>query len=659
MTQTILKAVTKPSLPPPLPTEKKWTVEDSLNLNSIKNWGAHYFTANEKGEIVCSPIPGDDQSISLISVIAIAKEMGLSFPLQIRFQDLLRHRVKAINLAFQKAVEEHRYKNTYKGVFPIKVNQLREVVEEILDAGREFSHGLEVGSKPELMAALAINDNPESLIICNGYKDNIFIRLALLGHKVGRRVILVVEKMDEVQRIIDVSKQMEIEPIVGIRVRLSSKSSGKWADSSGDLAKFGLSASEVLEAWELLQENNMGHCLKLIHFHIGSQVPDIMVIKQAIREAIRYYAKLFLLGASLEYIDVGGGLAIDYDGSRTAFHSSMNYTLDEYASTIVYNISDVCDEEKVPHPLIISESGRSTVAYHTVLIVEAFANVEKSHDSKLLKITAEDKEHKIVKDILSIKRKLPQKKNVVELYHALEQVRAEADQLFNVGLLDLVIKAKVDNLYWIVAESIEQRCQKDGVVSEEIDELSQRLSDQYICNFSIFQSLLDNWAIDQLFPIIPIHRLNEQPDTHATLVDITCDSEGKIDNFIDLEDVKKFLPVHTIGKEPYYLGIFLTGAYQDILGDQHNLFGRINEVHVFLDSSEECGFYVEEVVPGSTIEQVLNNTQYDANDLVRKFKFIIDTAIRSDTIRPALGMRLLDEYRKALSDYTYLSDGHF
>lgn len=639
---------------------KDWAVDDSLRLYNIENWGSGYFSANAAGEVVCSPIQQDGPGISLMSVIKIAKEMNLSFPLQIRFQDLLRHRVRSLNLAFRTAVEEHAYQNVYRGVFPIKVNQLREVVEEILDAGREFSHGLEVGSKPELIAGLAVHDNPEGLIICNGYKDNHFIRLALLGQKLGRKVILVMEKVDEVERVVQIAKQMEVEPWIGIRVRLASKSSGKWADSGGEDAKFGLTSSEALEAWEVLQENNMTGALKLIHFHIGSQVPDIMSIKQAVREATRYYAKFVQLGAKLEYIDVGGGLGIDYDGSGTTFHSSMNYSLDEYASTVIYNIRDICDDEKVPHPIVVSESGRSTVAHHTVLVVQAFAEVEKTHESKLMTINSDDKEHKLIRGILTLKRKLPNKKNVLEIFHALQQLKEESIRLFDVGLLDLVTKAKFENLYWQLAEQIVAKFRQNGRIPEEIQDLVTSLSDQYVCNFSIFQSLLDNWAIGQLFPIVPIHRLNEKPGDEATLVDITCDSEGKIDEFIDLQDVRKSLPVHPINKdEPYYLGFFLIGAYQDIMGDQHNLFGRTNEVHVFLDADEEEGFYVEEVIPGSTVEQVLHNTQYDPNDLIRRFKGMVDTAIREDRIKPTFGMKVLDEYRKALTDYTYLSDGQF
>lgn len=671
MSQTQLKEVPKADTSTPLemkPNEiksetkdsQKWGIQDSLKLYNIEAWGTGYFSVNDLGEITCAPIQQDGIKISLMSVINKAKEMGLSFPIQIRFQDLLRHRVRAINLAFKTAIEEQNYPNTYKGVFPIKVNQLREVVEEILDAGKEFNHGIEVGSKPELVAALAVNDNSESLIVCNGYKDNHFIRLALLAQKFGRKVILVMEKVDEVERVIQVAKQVEVEPMIGIRIRLASKSSGKWADSGGENAKFGLSSPEALEAWEVLQEAGLGQCLKMIHFHIGSQVPDIMNIKQAVREATRYYAKFVQIGAKLEYLDVGGGLGIDYDGSASTYNSSTNYSLEEYASTIIYNTKDVCEQEKVPPPTIVSESGRSTVAHHTVLVAQAFANVEKTHVSKLMSINADDKEHKIIRDILSLKKKIPNKKNLVEVFHALQQLKEESVRLFDVGLLDLVTKAKFENLYWQIAEQIFNKYQQSGRVPEEIEELGGSLSDQYVCNFSIFQSLIDNWAIGQLFPIVPVHRLNEMPDDQATLVDITCDSEGKIDGFIDQNEVRKSLAVHQIiNNQPYYLGFFLIGAYQDIMGDQHNLFGRTNEIHVFLDPDEESGFYIEEVIPGSTVEQVLKNTQYDPNDLIRRFKGYIDLAIKEDRIKPTIGMKLIDEYRKALSDYTYLSDGQF
>jgi arginine decarboxylase len=478
----------------------------------------------------------------------------------------------------------------------------------------------------------------------------------MLGQKLGRQIILVIEKIDEVGRIIEIARQMDILPQIGIRMRLHSKGSGKWAESSGDSAKFGLTASEALAAWERLKKEGFADALQLIHFHIGSQIPDIKHFKQAAREAARYYAQFIHLGASLKYIDVGGGLGIDYDGSGTDFHSSKNYSLAEYANTIVDGIQGVCDEERVDHPTIISESGRSTVAHHAVLVVEAFANVGRRHTTAVLEINSPHKEPKIIRDILDVREKVQEGKDVIAAYHALQQLREESLQLFDVGLLDLVSKAKVEELYWEIAARVVRYFDNDNEpIPEEIQELAAQLSHQYVCNFSIFQSLLDNWAIGQLFPIMPLHRLNERPENKATLVDITCDSEGKIKSFIDLEDVKDYLPLHSIGQEPYYLGIFLTGAYQDIMGDQHNLFGRINEVHVFLDNAEEKGFYVEEVINGSTVDEVLNNIQYDKYNLIRKFKEVVDRSIRQNQIKATQGMKLLDEYRKAFSEYTYLS----
>ena len=634
-----------------------WSVADSVDLYHIDRWGLGYFDVNPGGQITCQPLQEKGGAISLMAIVAEAKAMGLSFPLQIRFQDLLRHRVRAINELFQAAIAKAGYQNRYQGVFPIKVNQLREVIEEILDAGQPFAHGLEVGSRAELVAALPVIENPDSLIICNGYKDDFFIRLALLGQKIGRKIILVLEKLDEVERIIRLAGEVGVIPQIGIRMRLHSKGSGQWAESSGDRAKFGLNAAEALNAWQTLQDADMGEALKMVHFHIGSQVPDIAHIKQACREAARYYAKFCKLGAPMGYLDVGGGLAIDYDGSGSAFHSSMNYSLQEYAETIVSGIRDVCDEEKVDHPVIISESGRSTVAHHAVLIVEAFANVER-RPKKARERDKQGQPHKLVEELNNIRDRLGDPEQLLAAYHSLQQIREESVQLFDVGLLDLISKAQVEDLYWEIAEEIVQPYQgSEEFIPEEIQELAGTLSDQYICNFSIFQSLLDNWAIGQQFPIIPIHRLGEKPDHKGTLVDITCDSEGKIDTFIDLaQEAKDFLPLHSIGVGPYYLGIFLTGAYQDIMGDQHNLFGRINELHVFLDPDEENGFYVEETIRGSTVEEVLTNTQYVPYELVKKFKATIDRAIRQKGLKSKTGMRILAEYRRALADYTYLSE---
>jgi len=542
----------------------------------------------------------------------------------------------------------------YRGVFPIKVNQLREVVEEILDAGRPFNYGVEVGSKPEMFAGLAVHSDPESLIVCNGYKDATFIRMAMLGRKLGKKVILIAEKLSEIRQIARIAAEMNVEPWIGIRVRLLSKGAGKWATSGGEHAKFGLSTAEILEAIEILAEAKMESAFKLLHFHIGSQIPDIHTIKRAVREAAMYYAKLHRMGHPLEYLDVGGGLAIDYDGSRSTFHSSMNYSVEEYARDVVYNIMDVCDDEHVPHPNIVSESGRAIVAHHSVLVVQAFGAIEKT---PLEPREVNSADHKLVRELLEIDRSLAEAK-IGESWHDLVQIKEQAQSMFELGLLNLDVKARLESLYWQVAERIEQivKSMDPEEVPEDLKNLKIELADQHICNFSVFQSLLDHWALGQLFPIVPIHRLNERPQLESTLVDITCDSDGKVSKYIDLQDVRETLPLHDLrGDQPYYLGIFLTGAYQDIMGDIHNLFGRVNEVHVFLDEDEESGFYVEEEIPGQSIGEVLAMTQYDWRDLEKRMKVQIDAAIKQDQLKPSEGMRLLQDYERGLKDQTYLS----
>jgi arginine decarboxylase len=543
-------------------------------------------------------------------------------------------------------------------VFPIKVNQLREVVEEILDAGKPFDFGLEVGSKPELFAGLALQNKIGDLIICNGYKDAEFIKMALLGIKLGKRVIMVVEKLEELRQIITISKQIGVEPLIGIRARLLSKGAGKWAESGGENAKFGLSTVELLAATEMLKAENLGHCLKLLHFHIGSQVPDISTVKKAVQEAARFYAKLNKMGFAIEFMDVGGGLGVDYDGSRSNFDSSTNYTLQEYTNDIVYYIADVCNAEKVPHPNIVSESGRAIVAHHSVLIVEVFGSIEKIRP--FTTTICGENEHPLVKELCDIKKNLA-KSNKLEAYHDALERREDAQQMFTLGVLDLPEKAKIENLYWEISRDVVASFKGQPFVPEDIQKLEDSLSDQYLCNFSVFQSLLDHWALGQLFPIMPVQRLNEKPTREGTLVDITCDSDGAINKFIDLRDVRDTLPLHPLiqngdGKpEPYYLGFFLMGAYQDIMGDLHNLFGRVNEVHVFLEPDEPSGYYIEEIIEGNTIIHSLTAVQYDENELKRQMKAQMDEAIESDRMKPSEAMRLLDEYERGLRSYTYLS----
>lgn len=626
---------------------------DAIALYNVDRWGGGYFTVNAQGNVAVRPNTGRKEEIDLMEIVAEARSQGLAFPMVVRFQDLLRHRVETINRVFAEAIAELDYTGVYRGVFPVKVNQLREVVEEILDAGRPFHFGMEAGSKPELMAALAVHSDEESLVICNGYKDTEFIRMALLGRKLGKTVIMVVEKLEELAHILRISKQMGVEPYIGLRVRLLSKGAGKWATSGGENAKFGLSTADLVAASDMLHEAGLADAFKLLHFHVGSQVPDIGTIKRATREAARFYAKLHKMGHALGYIDVGGGLGVDYDGSRTTFDSSTNYSLDEYARDIVYSVAEICDAEKVPHPTIVSESGRAIVAHHSVLLVEAFGSIEKSKPHT--PVTAEESDPKPVHEMLEIRENLGSK-NRLENMHDAQELRERAQGMFDLGLLDLRAKAKIDTMYWEIAGRIVEMFRGMRYVPEEVKEMEIALGDQFLCNFSVFQSLLDHWALGQLFPVMPIHRLNELPDRNATLVDITCDSDGKVSKFIDLHDVKETLPLHRWEPgNPYYIGFFLTGAYQDIMGDLHNLFGRVNEMHVFLDEDEESGYYVEEVLPGSTVGQVLSLTQWDTNELARRMKSQTDAAIKSDRLKPKEGMRLLADYERALTSYTYLN----
>lgn len=634
-------------------TPEPWDVSRALNTYNIARWGNGYFGVNDAGNMTVRPVQDNGPALDLTSVVEEARDRGLTFPLLLRFQDLLRHRVQVLNEEFRAAIAEAGYQASFRGVFPIKVNQLREVVEEIMDAGAPYKFGLEVGSKPELFAALAIHRDPECLLICNGYKDPLYIQMALLGRKLGKTIIMVVEKVEELRAIIEVSQQLNVRPIIGVRIRLLAKSSGKWATSGGENAKFGLSTSEVMEAAELLRTHQMEDCLKLMHFHIGSQIPDIQTVKRAVREAARYYSKLHQLGFPLEYLDVGGGLGVDYDGSRSADESSTNYTLGEYARDVVYNVADVCNEEKVPHPTLISESGRAIVAHHSMLVVDIFGVIEKTK-AKRFEPPEGATPAKPVAALLELRNTL-NRKTRREHFHDAVQIRDDSQARFDLGLLDLATKAQVETLFWEIAEGVVQLYEGAKTTPDEIYELKDSLGDQFLCNFSVFQSLLDHWSLGQLFPIAPLHRLNEAPEHNGTLVDITCDSDGKIAKFISVEDeVRKTLPLHALNGKPYYIGIFLVGAYQDIMGDLHNLFGRVNEAHIFLDADEESGFYIEETIPGSTIREVLGDVQYDIALLERGMKEQIDRAIKADVLKPNEGMRLLESYEQGLKGTTYL-----
>ncbi|MBE2214247.1 MAG: biosynthetic arginine decarboxylase, partial [Opitutaceae bacterium] len=531
------------------------------------------------------------------------------------------------------------------------VNQLREVVDEILEAGRDFAYGLEAGSKPELMIALAVHDSNTRLIICNGYKDEDYIRIALLGRRLGKKIIIVVEQLTELEPILRIAQEMGVKPMIGLRAKLNTRGEGRWAMSTGDTAKFGLTTAEILTVCTRLKELRMQQCLRLLHFHIGSQVPNIITIKNAVIEASRYYCQLVKSGFPMGYLDVGGGLGIDYDGSRTNFESSMNYSLDEYARDVVFNVREVCTAMSVPVPDLASESGRAVAAPHSVLVVEVFERI--SREEALIGALPPGPRHKLVEDLEALLNPAG-KYGRLERFHDALQKKEEAAALFNLGFLDLQGRAQAESLFWQICRQIDAEAPASGYEPEELRDLRKMLADQYVCNFSVFQSLLDHWALKQLFPVSPIHRLTEKPSVNATLVDITCDSDGKIQQFIDLQDVRDFLPLHPLNGRPYYLAVYLVGAYQDIMGDLHNLFGRVNEVHVFLEDDEEDGFYIEDTIAGSRIAEVLDGVQYDPDDLCRMMKKQIDTAIRKDLVKPREGIGLLELYESLVQERTYL-----
>ena len=641
----------------PLPKNLKsksasaWSAAKSEELYGFKRWGSGHISVDDEGFVGVQPL-ADGRTIRVLDVINEALGMGLKAPMVIRFQDLLRHRVVQLNEVFRTAIKEEGYRGEYRGVFPIKVNQLREVVDEIVGAGRDYHYGLEVGSKSELMIALAMLEGATRLIICNGYKDHDYIQLALIGRKLGKRVIIVVEQLSEIDEIIRISAESGVKPLIGLRAKLQTRGEGKWALSTGDNAKFGLNTAEILIACGKLKAAKLKACLRLFHFHIGSQVPNIITIKNAVIEAARFYCQLAKLGFPMGYIDVGGGLGIDYDGSRSNFESSMNYSMEEYARDVVFNVREICRSAGVAEPDIVSESGRAVVAPHSMLVVEVFERINKRES--LGKQHQPNEKQKIVTD-LEVLLKNKAKLGRLERFHDALQKKDEAFSLFNLGYLDLENRAASEQIFWQICEQIAKEAKRTGYQPEELHDLSRHLADQYVCNFSVFQSLLDHWALKQLFPIAPLHRLNERPTVNAILVDITCDSDGKISSFIDLQDVKDYVSLHPLNNKPYYLGVFLTGAYQDIMGDLHNLFGRVNEVHVFLEADEPNGFYIEEALSGSRIADVIEGVQYQQEDLCRKMKAQIDAATRKDMVKPREGVRLLEIYESQMLNKTYLN----
>jgi arginine decarboxylase len=628
---------------------RKWRIEDSAELYNIQGWGVNYFSINEKGNVTVSPRK-DGVEIDLRSLVDELILRDVSAPMLIRFPDILDNRIEKMAKCFEVAAETYKYKAQNFIIYPIKVNQMRPVVEEIVRHGKKFNIGLEAGSKPELHAVIGINADSDSLIICNGYKDEDYIELALLAQKMGKRIYLVVEKLNELKLIATVSRRLKIKPNMGIRIKLASTGSGKWEDSGGDVSKFGLTSSEVLEAMDFLEKNKMKDCLHLVHFHIGSQVTKIRRIKTALREASQFYVQLYKNGYNIDFVDIGGGLGVDYDGTRSAnSESSVNYSLQEYVNDSIYTMVDASDKNGIPHPNIITESGRSLTAHHSVLVFEVLETTTLPEWSN--EATPGPADHELVQELYSSWDRLNQS-GMLETWHDAEQIREEALDRFSLGMLDLKTRAQIERLFWSIARELYQMTNETKHIPEELRHLPKILSDKYFCNFSLFQSMPDSWAIDQIFPIVPLQRLDEKPIRAATLQDITCDSDGKIDNFISTRNFSYYLPVHPIkNKEPYYLGVFLVGAYQEILGDLHNLFGDTNAVHV---SVTDSGYEIDQIIDGETVAEVLDYVQYNAKKLVRTVETWVTSAVKSEIITAEEGKEFLSTYRSGLYGYTYL-----
>ena len=630
---------------------RKWRIEDSAELYNINGWGLKYFSINDKGHVAVTPREGS-ASVDLKELMDELQVRDVTSPVLLRFPEILDNRIEKISKCFQQAADEYGYTAKNFIIYPIKVNQMRQVVEEIVSHGKKFNIGLEAGSKPELHAVLAINTDENSLIICNGYKDENYVELALLAQKMGRRIFLVVEKLNELRLIADISKRLKIRPNIGIRIKLASSGSGKWEESGGDGSKFGLNSSELLEALDFLEKAKMTDCLKLIHFHIGSQITKIRRIKNALKEASQFYVQLQNMGFHVEFVDIGGGLGVDYDGTRSSSsESSMNYSIQEYVNDSVSALVDACAKNNLPQPNIITESGRSLTAHHSVLVFEVL-------ETTSLPIWDEKEElgenpHELVDELYKIWDNMNQPR-LLESWHDALQIREEALDLFGLGLLDLRTRAQIEQLFWSVAREVNEIASDMKHAPEELRKISKLLPDKYFCNFSLFQSLPDSWSIDQLFPIMPISRLDERPDRTATIQDITCDSDGKINNFISSHGANSHLAVHALNnKEPYYIGVFLVGAYQEILGDMHNLFGDTNAVHV---SVYKDRYEIDQVIDGETVAEVLDYVQFSPKKLVRSVETWVTSSMKAGIITPEEGREFLSNYRSGLYGYTYLEN---
>ena len=627
-----------------------WSTADAADLFEVARWGNGYFSVGPNGHLLVHPDKDPTKSIDLKQLVDRLQVRGIDLPILLRFAEILQHRLGELHGVFATAMKDSGYRGEYCCVYPVKVNQQRQVVEEVLRFGKPYHFGLEAGSKPELLAVIALADN-ETPIICNGFKDAEFIETAMLAQKIGRQIIPVVERFSELSLVLEYAEKLGVRPRIGMRVKLATRGSGRWQSSGGFRSKFGLTASELIKGLDLLAARGMEDCLQLLHFHQGSQITNIRHIKAALNEASRIYTELVKRGAGLRYLDVGGGLGVDYDGSQTNFESSVNYSLQEYANDVVYHVQYACDEAGVPHPTIISESGRAIVAYHSMLIFGVLGVSEQGGMGEVQEPAADAEQplHDLWESYQNINIR-----NLLESYHDAQQSLDTAMNLFASGYLPLDQRSAVENIYWAICRRICKLTKSLDYVPEELEGLEAALSDTYFCNFSLFQSIPDSWAIKQLFPVMPIHRLNERPSRAAVLGDVTCDSDGKIDQFIDRRDVKRTLPLHTWQSEPYYLGAFLIGAYQEILGDLHNLFGDTNAVHVSTDERGEV--VVDAVIKGDTVREVLDYVEFDSNQLVQRLRDSIEQAVREGRICDSQAGRFLKFYEEGLGGYTYLEE---
>ena len=645
------KPVHRPTPEPPAsrarPREQRF--EDASTLYGIPNWGKGFFHVSDEGDLVVRPTRQAHRGVALKQIVDEVALRGITTPMVIRFPQILSEAVRSLNDAFAHAIAEFEYDNVFRGVFPIKVNQKRVVIQQIIEAGRPYNYGLEAGSKPELLAAIAADLGPECLITCNGYKDDAFVGMALNAVRMKKKVVLILEKVSELDGILNVARQRGVRPLLGMRAKLYARGSGKWAKSGGEAAKFGLTTPEMLEALKILKSRRMLDAMVMLHFHIGSQITDIRKIKNAIREAGRVYAKLRAMGVGIQYLNLGGGLGVDYDGSKTAFESSMNYSTQEYANDVVYTIKQICDEEQVPVPTLVTESGRAVTAFHSVLVTNVLDVADRIEQGRKVRVTTSDAP--VIQELAGIAAGT-NAKNLRESYHDALQYKEELFTLFNLGHLSLEDRSKGEILFWQICERIHRDLKTLKEIPEEFDDMEKMLADTYVMNFSVFQSLPDSWAIDQLFPILPIHRLNERPVEVGTLADITCDSDGKIDKFIDLRDIKETLPLHTFRRgEAYYLAFCLMGAYQDVLGDLHNLFGEAHEVLVHVD--EEGRPKVEDVLPGESCERVLEYMNYDRTEILdsinKQLRRVTNRPVKKDEVQ-----RIYKEFEAMFPRYTYL-----